>query len=518
MIFPLNAIHHIPVESPKKMVALSAAAYLTGAMVALGGNLPLLTATGIALYGTFRGIRVSLLNQEQIEVQKTAHAAFLLFSALSGASLVELIGSALHVKNLSMQFFAAPNPHAGLHAAFGVAFFAGTIYPISACINRCWFDICRSIEEWGGPVESFTDYTPIRNYILTSPDFHQSVNNSLQIIELINIQFHPPLWIHHEPMAQMLFDRALSKATDQEIEQIAQLNYHEYPSYFTRIIQPKIEEILHFCHHLKGRIDQVHDRDTLEKLQTDLVKHTQNALRILANPPKDQPLDDAYRTYLINNGENPFREAIAELSKKYTQEEMEEDILYHIPNIFRETDCHQYVKEFGLKDIPGMAYTQIFHQELERLGLATLSSLKNKGFDHLKGTDLEKKEALIALVKKVRGPQALQLGNIIKVAKMAFFEISVWSAKAIGICYQPSEFCQMIGVGYLYSKLDFFRNPSDHILNFIDTVAPTRESFAACETIEQHANHFAAALFLSDPLIVGYKTGFELGKLDPFFK
>ena len=177
--------------------------------------------------------------------------------------------------------------------------------------------------------------------------------------------------------------------------------------------------------------------------------------------------------------------------------EEETDVFYHLSDIMREPDCREYVRLFQLRQDGDKAYTQIFHEELERLNLDTFKNLK--GFN-LKG---DRKAQLIDIVRKARKnrtpfDQIKEFthgtsdkkdvdSTVMKTSKKIFFDIFMWGAKAVSVINNPLYTLAGACAGFKYANINTF-------VDVLDEVTPNRESFSESTGLMQGIRQFAVSL------------------------
>lgn len=537
--FPLNIIHKIPIESPKKLAAINAGAYLAGACIALSPAPISALAFGCLIYGTFQGVRVLWIHREQIQVQKVNQAAFLLFSTLVGSSTGVLISKSLLIKDLFNKTIDQHHPYCALLGMTELALMIGFYYPLAKEVNFFWYRSGILLYEMGQKgVDSLADYPAFRELVLTTPKFRaEYITAAIQNFKFLHNRFYPSLKINPAQITETLINQSIAKATDQEFEAFIQLKAGQisptliakHKKRFETYCNKKKLEIKRFCDAFEAKIAAIQDEATLVSLQTELHEQTRSALNLIRLSPEIKPL---YEKYLVNSDQNEYRKSLRKLARQYTTEE-EEDILTFLGDIIRETDCQQYARELKLEDEPGKSYIQIFVEELKRVNLDTPGSLQKAGFSPIPPTFEGKKKKLLEIVQRARGTQSPmdQLKDLthgidqetIQAAaeakpslishtlKKGFFEGSMLFGKAVGVLYNPVFAAAGIVAGY-----------RDQIakerLEYIDFLTPDCSSFLESATFSQASRQYAVALSIhSIPLLQGYKIGFLLTRLYPIF-
>lgn len=538
--YPLNIIDLIPTKSPVTMVALNAVAFTAGAALQFASPLIALpVAVGIT-YTAIKALKEYGANPKDHSLLKLSHAGVAVLSLTAGATVGSLAVTALLVHSLFANAITASNALLGVIAVRKLAIGIGFLYPVAYGINKLAYSSFSLLHQYTKEgAMMLTQYTVIK-MILNQ----EWCTSEIAIEFLEKFKTISGSTMDSKKFVDEFFIKTMENSTDEEFKEfllnklvrgqipLEHINATDrFKTYYEKNIKEQADKTITFCNELEHKITEVTDAKSLETLQEDLAKHTQSALlckKLLDHYPivdEDQnrlkeALREHYLKFLENIDTNKYRGKLRDLAREFEVEEKEgdEDAIFVIPDIFREKDCQEYVRELKMVDAPGKTYAEIFHDELVRLGLDTKGGLQKAGYFPIPATVEEKKSKLLKVIKEARevktekssplhvikeitkGVSTETQNKVLTYAKKAFFDLSMLTTTVVTMVFFPNVVVLGAAVGLM--------TEASNLVKSLDAILPDDNSFAGSRSVVEHTQRYAIGMiFYGSPFYIGLKIG-----------
>lgn len=494
---------------------LKMSGYLFSATALLTGTLTLL---GLGtLYHLYQAPKVNIIH-------KVALVALTTIFFASGILTFVSIFSTLNSFSCALWCITTPNLLSIISCAKVTAVTLGYIFPATLLVHRLGIKIFSEI---GETIPSFKEAekngffgissfkamrTFVKSYSMWIPDSIQKPFWSYAWLSMDKEELKTSLL--HLADYNLTFERLLISFPDQK----SSLDFRKKCLSFEK----DAEAVIAFCQRLEERILEANDTEAADKLAKELAQQTQNALELMSLfsifksfdglfEEKHEVLDNFYRTFLKNDGKNPYRKQL--ISKlKLSEVEKDSDIPAYeaISHLMHEAQCKNYLAQLNIAPLSeGSIFT--FQKELEKNGLGTLDLLKKENLFPLKGNTNEQEKLLINTLKKKQSHlHSLRLFfstqntniksvayKILLIAKRLFIEISIWTIRIVNMINSPLLF--ILGFSYAsivtprFSEFEFHTPNAESIYNAATAVTAMRQ--------------YAQALFINEwAILSGFFT------------